>query len=254
MVRMHHYSSRWRLIFHLLFCIRSPFNLLHNCTMPHHLMNHKQEVNGFQAYAAEAANVNGTSIENLKLEYRTNPIGVDTNPRFSWNMVSDVRGQKQTAYQILVATSEDKLNPTDADVWNSGKVMSDKSVAIEYAGAPLSPTTRYYWTVKVWDKDGNELATPEANYFETGVLSTDGIAGWDGAKWISIDTTDEADLRHDLQRSHQSRVEWATAEAATAYQAVLITGKPNRLFDPYAGATRAEAVTVILRLLELLEA
>ncbi|WP_419872797.1 family 78 glycoside hydrolase catalytic domain [Candidatus Pristimantibacillus sp. PTI5] len=143
-----------------------------------------------QASASEGSSVGvGTQIKDLKVEYRTNPIGVDTIPRFSWIMTSDVRGQKQTAYQLLVATSPDKLTPESADVWNSGKVASDKSVAVEYAGNAFAATTLYYWTVKVWDKNGTEVATPEANYFETGVLSTDGVGGWSGAKWISIDTT-----------------------------------------------------------------
>jgi len=143
------------------------------------------ESDGYAAYSAE---VNGTQIVNLKVEYRTNPIGIDTTPRFSWNMVSNLRGQKQTAYQLLVASSPDKLTPEEADIWNSGIVNSGSSVAVKYAGPPLEPTTRYYWTVKVWDKDGNELPMPEANWFETGLLSTNGIDGWDGAKWISVDT------------------------------------------------------------------
>jgi|GEM_PF-288156 Alpha-L-rhamnosidase N-terminal domain./Bacterial alpha-L-rhamnosidase. len=146
-----------------------------------------------QASAAESTSVAAdTEINDLKVEYRTNPIGVDTVPRFSWIMNSDLRGQKQTAYQILVASSPDKLTSVAADVWNSGKVTSDKSVAVAYAGNALAATTRYYWTVKVWDKNGEEVTLPEANFFETGVMSTDGVGGWNGAKFISIDTTQKS--------------------------------------------------------------
>lgn len=139
--------------------------------------------------AVNSSVINGTQIDDLKVEYRTNPLGIDTKPRFSWIMKSDIRGQKQTAYQVLVATSPDKLAAGVADVWDSGKVASDKSVAVTYEGGALTAATRYYWTVKVWDKNGSEIQTPAANYFETGVLSTDGVGGWSGAKWISLDTS-----------------------------------------------------------------
>lgn len=132
--------------------------------------------------APDTPEIKGTHIVNLKVEYRTSPISIDTTPRFNWNMISDIRGQKQTAYQLLVASSPEKLTTEETDGWNSGIVNSGSSVAIEYAGPKHKPTTRYYWTVKVWDRDGFELPMPEAQWFETGVMSTDGVAGLDGAK------------------------------------------------------------------------
>ncbi|MBT2720528.1 family 78 glycoside hydrolase catalytic domain [Bacillus sp. ISL-46] len=132
-----------------------------------------------------------TRLADLKVEYRSNPLGIDSEkPRFSWEMVSSLRGQKQTAYQLIVATSPEKLTPNAADVWNSGKVVSDKSVAVEYGGSPFKASTRYYWTVVVWDKDGKQIET-NSTYFETGLLSTNGVAGWDEAKWISIDSSEK---------------------------------------------------------------
>jgi alpha-L-rhamnosidase len=129
-----------------------------------------------------------THIENLKVEYRSNPIGIDNeNPRFSWNMVSNRRGQHQTAYQILIATSKELLTPETVDVWNSGRIMSDKSVAIKYGGKALSPCTRYHWKLIIWDKNNVPIHSANNNYFETGLRSNDGITGWDGAKWISMD-------------------------------------------------------------------
>ncbi|MFJ7364127.1 family 78 glycoside hydrolase catalytic domain [Peribacillus frigoritolerans] len=133
-----------------------------------------------------------TEIVDLKVEYRSNPIGIDVDkPRFSWEMDSTIRGQKQTGYQLLVASSPEKLTPNSADLWNSGKIVSNKSLAVEYNGHTFKPSTRYYWTVMVWDKNGNLLKKPSANYFETGLLSTDGVTRWDGAKWISLDSTDK---------------------------------------------------------------
>jgi hypothetical protein len=44
-----------------------------------------------------------THVEDLRCEYLIEPMGVDAlNPRLSWIIVSDRRGEKQTAYQVLV--------------------------------------------------------------------------------------------------------------------------------------------------------
>ncbi len=122
------------------------------------------------------------SIQKLQVEYMTNPIGLDnTAPRFSWTMADSVRGQKQTAYEIMVATTAQKLAAGEYDVWDSGKVVSDESVAIAYAGtAALQPSTRYYWQVRVWDKDGAAALSSETAYFETGLMDE----GFTGAQWI----------------------------------------------------------------------
>lgn len=128
----------------------------------------------------KAAN-DSVSIKDLEVESATNPLGIDKqDPRFSWIMVSDIRGQKQTAYQILVSSDKQKLKQSIGDVWDSGKVQSGKSNNIKYRGKNLNPTTKYYWTVKIWGKDGNLVLPSEEAWFETGLMGT----GWDQAKWI----------------------------------------------------------------------
>lgn len=125
----------------------------------------------------------------MKVEGSHNPLGIDAEyPRFSWMMESDLQRQrqKQTAYRILVASSPSKLTERDADLWDSTKVISDISVAIKYNGNILEPSTKYYWTVIVWNQDDIPIQTEENAYFETGLKSTDGITRWDGAKWISM--------------------------------------------------------------------
>ncbi|PSL36269.1 alpha-L-rhamnosidase [Planomicrobium soli] len=130
-------------------------------------------------------------INNLKIENVHNPLGVDAEkPRFSWMMEADLRGQKQNAYQILVASTSSKLDEKSADIWNSGKVASDISVAITYHGISLEPSTKYYWTVIVWNQDDIPFQAEETAYFETGLKSTDGTKHWGGAKWISMDGKD----------------------------------------------------------------
>ncbi|MEU0203391.1 MULTISPECIES: family 78 glycoside hydrolase catalytic domain [unclassified Streptomyces] len=123
----------------------------------------------------------------LTVEHRTDPLGVDTaRPRFGWRMRAAGRGRSQGAYQILVATSPGRLTSARADVWNSGRVRSDRSVAVPYAGEPLKPSTRYHWTVTVWDTDGRKAGSGPVARFETGLMSTDGVTGWDGAQWIGM--------------------------------------------------------------------
>ncbi|AVH60943.1 alpha-L-rhamnosidase-related protein [Streptomyces sp. HG99] len=98
---------------------------------------------GGTAWAAPAA-ADRTSLSGLTVEHRTNPLGVDADkPRFGWRMVSAARGRRQTAYQILVATSPERLTRSRANVWNSGRVESPDSVAVRYSGTPLRASTRY---------------------------------------------------------------------------------------------------------------
>ena len=74
----------------------------------------------------------------LRCEYAVNPLGIDvTEPRLSWIVESGQRGQRQTAYRILVASSEENLDAGNADLWDSGKVVSDETVHVAYAGKPL---------------------------------------------------------------------------------------------------------------------
>ena len=84
----------------------------------------------------------GTSLkaDGLKCEYQVNPLGLDTpRPRLSWLLESPERGQRQTAYQVLAATSPALLSPDKADLWDSGKVSSGESVHVVYGGKPLRP-------------------------------------------------------------------------------------------------------------------
>lgn len=122
----------------------------------------------------------------LTVEHRTDPLGVDApRPRFGWRMASTARGRRQTAYRIKVATSPRHLTDGHPDVWDSGRVDAADSVAVRYSGPDLHASTRYHWMVTVWDEHGRATTAPAAR-FETGLLSTDGVTGWDGAHWIGM--------------------------------------------------------------------
>ncbi|MDR3194123.1 MAG: family 78 glycoside hydrolase catalytic domain [Tannerella sp.] len=77
-------------------------------------------------------------------------------PSLSWVVNSDRPDTRQTAYRILVASSPDLLAKDEADLWDSGRTDSDRSVAVPFGGKPLQPATAYYWKVKTWDSHGVE--------------------------------------------------------------------------------------------------
>ncbi len=91
----------------------------------------------------------------LRCEFMVDPLGIDEiAPRLSWVIESDDRGQKQTAYRILVASSKELLGANKADLWDSGCVKSGQSVHVPYSGRPPQSRMRCYWKVRIWDKDG----------------------------------------------------------------------------------------------------
>jgi alpha-L-rhamnosidase len=119
----------------------------------------------------------------LRTEYRQNPVLDEIQPRLSWVLESDVRGQRQTAYQVLVASSPDKLNPEEADLWDSGKVPGDQTAQVVYEGKRLTSRQMCYWKVRSWDKDGNPGIWSEPARWEMGLLAK---ADWK-AKWVGLD-------------------------------------------------------------------
>lgn len=108
---------------------------------------------------------------NLRCEYQVNPLALDTDrPRLSWEVTDGRRGAVQSAYQVLAATTVEKLQEGRADLWDSGRVSSDQSNQIQYAGAPLHSGMRVYWKVRTWDSHGSPSPFSQAAWWETGLL------------------------------------------------------------------------------------
>lgn len=119
----------------------------------------------------------------LTCEQRENPMGIETSrPRLSWQIKSEERAVYQTAYQLLVASSPEKLNEKDADLWNSGKIASKQSQYVAYAGKPLESRAECFWKVKVWTTQG-ESEWSELARWEMGLLY---YKDW-RARWIGFD-------------------------------------------------------------------
>ncbi len=117
----------------------------------------------------------------LRCEYATDPLGLgETSPRLSWTGESTRRSEVQTAYQVLVAGNATALAGDKGDLWDSGKVASDESAHVVYAGQALASRTACFWKVRVWDRDGQPSAWSPPARWTMGLLAP---ADWQ-AQWI----------------------------------------------------------------------
>jgi alpha-L-rhamnosidase len=114
----------------------------------------------------------------------SNPLAIDRDAtRFTWRFIDAGRGEAQTAYQVMVSSNLGSLAAGTGDCWDSGKVNSAKSAAVEYAGRHLPPATRFWWKVRIWDQTGQPGTYSAPDYFDTGLAENDWTARyiWDGA-------------------------------------------------------------------------
>ena len=126
------------------------------------------------------------TVENLRCEYLKDPLGIDVEkPRLSWiveerGQKPEDRGQRQTAYQLLVASSAEALAADKGDLWDSGKVAGDATSQVVYGGSSLASRTRCFWKVRSWDKDGKPSGWSAPATWTVGLLQA---SDW-SAKWI----------------------------------------------------------------------
>lgn len=119
-----------------------------------------------------------------------NPIGFyDDTPTFSWQLPVLEEVKRQSAYQIVVATSPDLL-PNQPDLWDSEKQETEQSTWVNYKGQPLQSRQKVYWQVKYWNQDNNASNWSEVNHFELGLLTN---SDWK-AQWIGLPTKEEGVL------------------------------------------------------------
>lgn len=141
--------------------------------------------------ASGAKAADALRIAHLQCEMKEAPVGIDVRtPRFSWQQQTEKRGLLQTAYQILVASSPEKLARNEGDLWNSGKVLSAQSVLVPYAGKPLQSRQDCFWKVQVWANNSSPVWSSPAT-FRMGLLQpSDWKASWIGLNrafpWDSV--------------------------------------------------------------------
>ncbi len=165
------------------------------------------------------------SVDALRCEYLFNPAGLDVvKPRLSWQIKSDERGVMQTAYQILVASSADKLSDDAGNLWDSGKVASDRSIHVEYAGKPLASRVQCFWKVRIWHGGETPTKWSRPAMWTMGLLNP---ADWK-AKWIGSPTTNMVEAAPMLRKefSVEKRIRRATAYVTgLGYYELSLNGK-----------------------------
>ncbi len=124
------------------------------------------------------------AFKTLTCDGQYKPIAIEgQQPSLSWIVDAEGYNREQTAYQVLVASQAFLLNEKNADLWNSGKVMSSQSAHVRYKGAELQATQIYFWKVRIWDEKGNPSDWSPVTTFETGLMAD---ANWGASKWISL--------------------------------------------------------------------
>ena len=183
-------------------------------------------------WAANAAVSPGLTPANLTCHGLVNPQGLDAaQPKLSWMSVSanpTARGQIQTAYQILVADSEAALGQNTGNLWDSGKVVSDQSTHVAYAGKPLPSHQACYWKMRVWNRDGTESAWSQPSSWTMGFVGPD---KWQ-PDWIGSEERTPL-LRREFKVAKPVKRAWVYASALGLYELRLNGGKVGSdLFAP----------------------
>lgn len=146
------------------------------------------------------------AVTGLLTENMTDPVGIDAaHPRFSWQLLSDIRNTSQAAYEL-------RISEGTKPVWNTGRVNSGQSVHIVYAGDALKSGTDYTWQVRVWDNRGKRSAWSPTAIFRTGLMDRN---GWK-ASWIEPGYAEDSVMRPSPMMRKEFTVNGKIARA-TAY-------------------------------------
>ncbi len=155
-----------------------------------------------------------------RCEYRDRPLGIDTPaPRLSWELTATRRGERQSAYQVLVASTPALLDQDRGDLWDPGKVADQRTCQVEYAGKALASHQRCFWKVRAWDRDGRPSAWSAPAEWSMGLLTA---AEWKAA-WIGFDAAYDppASEAADDARYALSGLDWVRCPAAATKPGVF---------------------------------
>ncbi|MBN1908098.1 MAG: family 78 glycoside hydrolase catalytic domain [Pirellulales bacterium] len=171
----------------------------------------------------------------LRCEYLANPRGVDVmHPRLSWTVASTERGQRQTAFRILVASSPEKLQADQGDLWDTGQVESDETLHHAYQGSSPKSSQECFWKVRVWDRQGHPSVWSEPATWTMGLLDP---ADWQ-AEWIAADVAPIAPKPRSPHNGYHSQLadkadeeKWVGVDLGTVKKIDAVRLHPARPFD-----------------------
>jgi alpha-L-rhamnosidase len=174
-------------------------------------------------------------VEHLRVEYLENPTGIDeAAPRLSWKLAAKGRGARQTAYQVLVASSELLLKKNRADLWDSGKVASSETTQIVYRGKALESRQLCFWKVRAYSGSDKASTWSATARWSIGLLTP---KDWT-ARWIA---------HKDTSALHHSRKELYLPPARYYRKEFQSAGKVRRamlyasalgIYDAYINGRR----------------
>jgi hypothetical protein len=153
------------------------------------------------------------TITNLSCEDRINPLGIDVaQPRLGWTLQSSQRGDTQTAYRILVASSQSSLNSNIGNLWDSGMVATNQLNQILYGGAPLQTSQQVFWKVCAWNGSNIASAWSANATWTMGVLNS---GDWQ-AQWI-MGIQRKSIGYHAQTSTSQNVTKWVQVDLGQAY-------------------------------------
>ncbi|RYX86449.1 hypothetical protein EON83_01910 [bacterium] len=151
----------------------------------------------------------------LSCESRTNPLGVDVaTPRLGWQLTdsSNGRGIRQSAYQVLVASSPQILTKNSGDLWDSGRVALAKNLDVLYGGRPLRSAQAIFWKVRIWDGKGQPSAWSQNAKWTMGLLQP---SDWT-AQWLASPIASEVQRKaigyHAAETTGQEDTKWVQVD------------------------------------------
>ena len=180
---------------------------------------------GFILILASLTTVEGVAmtVTNLACEDRINPLGIDVaQPRLGWTLQSSQRGDTQTAYQILVASTQALLDSNTGDLWDSSTVATNRQNQILYGGAALQTSQPVFWKVRVWDANGIVSSWSATATWTMDVLNP---ADWQ-AQWI-MGLQRKSIGYHAQTSTSQNVTKWVQVDLGQAYPIASIRLHPK---------------------------
>lgn len=161
------------------------------------------------------------TVGGLRCESTSDPLGVDERaPRLSWVLQADERGARQTAWQVLAASSREALLRDQGELWDSGRIDSDATLGLAYGGRALRSAQIVFWKVRVWDADGHPSEWSPIASWTMGVLDP---SEW-SARWISAAGAD----KYAVSFPEAARQDFRDRAAFTrAHPDAFTLGEPN---------------------------
>ena len=189
-------------------------------------------------FASLVSSVFALTPSALRCENRSEPLGVEAaTPRLSWLLQAapGETNKSQSAYRILVASSEANLAADTGDLWDSGKLASSQSRAIRYAGPSLASAQKVHWKVRAWDEADQPTAWSAPSSWAMGLLA---LGDWQGASWMGA-ADSSTSLGYAVESATATAVKWVQLDLGAIVPLSTVRIRPQYHNDPGAGGWTA---------------